>query len=372
MLFIVPGSTERTAFAVDVGQHVHTQGTTPGTIGRPLDFGRGISTLDGTGPRDEVVGARVFHTQIVKVGQVVIEHLGYHVAGVHTAHGIERGIVHGLVPTQEVVGGTVVVGVIDNSVVGIALHGLAKAVQNGSLIVLSFQIAAGLLLVQLVDPTGFQQIAEFEPLVNVTIVPEITHGERRKGNVNVLLEEFDGLVQLGEAAQIDGLARGVNRKGILGKAVLIRHLTVKVCHEHIAIGQQGLGHTGIVPVFGSHSLGIDILEGRAGAYEEPLVGSGHLTIHRIPVGDIPVVTAPVVTGPVTHGHAGTPRSELGGAVGVKLTVGKLELVLGRIQRGIFGVRVNIQPLAAGNGREGCNHKTANQYRFEKFHNHLCN
>ena len=264
--------------------------------------------------------------------------------------------------------GTVVIGVVDDGVVGVALHGFGKAIQDGGLVILAVLVAAGFLLVELVAPTGFEEVGQLEPLVHFAIVPAVTHGKGRKGSIYVFLEEFNGLVNPLEAAQVDGLARRIHGKGILGQGILIRHFAIEVRHEHEAIGQKNLGHTGIVPVFGRHCLGIQILEGRASSHKEPLVRSGYLAFDRIPVGNMPIVTTAIVAGPVSHGHTGTPGSELGGAVCIELAVGQFELVFRRIQRRVFRVYINIEPFVTGGNGEGCNDQTAQKYRFEKFHN----
>ena len=92
--------------------------------------------------------------------------------------------------------GTVVVGVVDDGVVGIALHSLVKAAQDLVGIILTVLVATGTFLVQLVDPAGLQHVGEFNPLVQIAMVPEVTSSQRGQAGILALtlLKVLDGLV----------------------------------------------------------------------------------------------------------------------------------------------------------------------------------
>lgn len=63
---------------------------------------------------------------------------------------------------------------VDDGVVSVAGHSLGKAVQNSLTIIFTFKITAFALLDELVDSTGLEQIGKFRPLVDITVVPEIS------------------------------------------------------------------------------------------------------------------------------------------------------------------------------------------------------
>ena len=227
-------------------------------------------------------------------------------------------------------GGTVGVGMVHDGVVGIALHGLVEAAQNLVSIILTVLVAAGTLLVQLVDPAGLQHVGELDPLVQVTLVPPVTGCQR--GQVGILaatlLKHLDSLVDGLKATQIDGLTRVILGSSGLGGCLSIRHLTIEVGHGHEAISLNQIAGTGILPVLIGLSLSDHVRHIGIGANEPPLIGSRYLTVNRIPIGYMPVVTATVVAGPVTHRHGGTPGTELQTTVGIELNVSQT-LVVGR-------------------------------------------
>ena len=139
--------------------HIHATGTTP--VADPLDIGRGVVLIAGVvSPGDDLVGTRVFHAVAAEVREVLHEGLGHHIAGVHTADGVDRGVVHRLVPTEDVVRGAVVVGVVDPHIVGNALRAVVEGCQDRGGVIFAFEVAAGLLLVQLGAVAGLQQVAE--------------------------------------------------------------------------------------------------------------------------------------------------------------------------------------------------------------------
>ena len=81
----VEHGAQGTALAIDFTGHVNAKRTTP--VAHPLHVGAAVGILAGAvSPGDDVVGTGILNAVTSKVGQVVIEHLGHHVTGIHTAN----------------------------------------------------------------------------------------------------------------------------------------------------------------------------------------------------------------------------------------------------------------------------------------------
>lgn len=85
------------------------------------------------------------------------------------------GIVNSFVPSLDVVRGTVGVGMADQRVVAVALLGFVQAGKDFCCVIFAIFVAAGLLLGQVIQPAGFQQITHFEPFVYISVIPAVTY-----------------------------------------------------------------------------------------------------------------------------------------------------------------------------------------------------
>ena len=226
-------------------------------------------------------------------------------------------------------GSTVVIGVVDDGVVGIALHGLVKAGENLVSIILAILVAASTLLGELEQPAGFQEVGQLDPLVNITLVPKVNSAQ-----VGILvtrltaafLEQCNSLLNVIDTAHEDGAARVVVRQSLDTTSLSIGHLTVKVGHEHEAISLHQSSDTCKLLVVSGHSLVVHVNDIGIGADKEPLIGGGHGTRLGIPVGHVPVSATIVVTGPVTSNKVGAPIGKLVSAIGIELKVCKTLII----------------------------------------------
>ena len=305
------------------------------------------------GPGNDVVGTGVLNAVAGKVGEVVVEHLGHHVAGIHAAHREQRAVVDGLVPTQHIVGRTVGIGVIDHGVVGIALHGLVELGEDGGGIPLAVLVATLALLDQVIDPAGLEQVSQLDPLVHITAVPPVAFRELGQCSrlVEALVEQVDGLVDIVDAAHKDGLARVIFRHCINASRLGIGHLAIEVGHEHHAIGLDDLGHAGILVVAGRHSLVVHVGHVGIGTHKPPLVGRRVDGGTRQPYRHVVVGATIHIAGPVATCHAAAPGSKLVGVVGVKFNVSQSLIVFSNLGRGVLRVGIDVEPVVARGERQ---------------------
>ena len=206
----------------------------------------------------------------------------------------------------------------DDGVVGIALHGLIEATQNLVGVILAVLVAASSLLGELVEPAGLEQITQLDPLIHVTIVPEVTLGKGGLGRIESLstLEQRDTLIDVGNTLHED-FTTGI----VLGERALlfyseVRHFTVEVGHQHHTISTDDAGNTCILTVLVFHCLLVQVRHITVSTNEPPLVGSGCQTILGVPERKL-VLSTSVAGGtcPVTTSEVRTPCSELVTAIG---------------------------------------------------------
>ena len=242
-------------------------------------------------------------------------------------------------------------------VLGGGLGSLGNGIQDG------LRVETGH-LGHVIEPTGFQAIGEFDPLLGVALAPEVTGGQGDGCGTLRGREELDGAVEVGQAAFVDNVTVVVRRGEVGADSLGVRHFTVEVGHHDEAHGFHDQSGSLIVGGFGFLGLLDEVLDVTGGTEEPVLVHGGGDTLGGVPVGL-----------EAEGGGAGGVGHHLGdsAATGVLSTPGITIVILNPGQTvfasctlvvRIIGVRVHIQPLCArGEGNEGGQDHKNIQYLF---------